>query len=131
MEDERERSVLAFADLYPVSPIGTMPAKKPLQLGILGCGAIGQTGHVPGALRARNVMLTALCDAAPDLLAQVADRAGVAKRYTDYSEFLADDEIQAVVIAVPDALHIPRAIDALRAGKHVLVEKPMGMNSQE
>ena len=131
MENERERSVLVFADLYPVSSLGTMPSKKPLQLGILGCGAIGQTGHVPGALRARNVMLTALCDAAPDLLAQVADRAGVAKRYTDYSEFLADDEIQAVVIAVPDALHVPRAIDALRAGKHVLVEKPMGCTVSE
>jgi len=108
-----------------------MTTNETLRLGILGCGAIGQTGHVPGALRARNVSLTALCDGAPDLLSQVADRAGVEKRYTDYSEFLADDAIQGVVIAVPDALHVPRAIDALRAGKHVLVEKPMGSNSEE
>jgi predicted dehydrogenase len=108
-----------------------MNTKETLRLGILGCGAIGQIGHVPGALRARNITLTALCDGAPDLLSNVADRARVDKRYSDYSEFLADDEIQAVVIAVPDALHVPRAMDALRAGKHVLVEKPMGLNSDE
>ena len=92
-----------------------MTAQETIRLGILGCGAIGQTGHIPGALRAHKVTLSALCDGASDLLAGVADRAGVLRRYTDYAEFLRDEEIQAVVVAVPDALHIPRAMEALQA----------------
>ena len=51
--------------------------------------------------------------------------------YDAYAEFLRDEEIQAVVVAVPDALHIPRAMEALQAGKHVLIEKSMGVNSDE
>lgn len=124
-------SDLASREPYFVSRVLNMTAQETIRLGILGCGAIGQTGHIPGALRAHKVTLSALCDGASDLLAGVADRAGVLRRYTDYAEFLRDEEIQAVVVAVPDALHIPRAMEALQAGKHVLIEKPMGVNSEE
>lgn len=106
-------------------------ASDRLRLGILGCGAISQSAHVPAALRARRVELVALCDAAADLLDKVANRADVAKRYTRYVDMLADADIDAVLIAAPDPFHVPLAEQALAAGRHVLVEKPLGVSSAE
>ena len=105
--------------------------KQKLPIGILGCGAISQIAHIPAALRAQNVQLAALCDRDELLLHRVADKANVAARYNDYHQMLASPEIAAVVLAIPDSLHVPLAIQALRAGKHVLVEKPLGSASDQ
>ena len=52
--------------------------------------------------------------------------------YTDYDEMLADPElVDAVIVAIADQFHVPMALRALEAGKHVLVEKPMGVNVEE
>jgi len=103
--------------------------EKILHVGLLGCGAIAQIAHIPAALRAKGVHLTALCDGAKDLLEKVGRKSGVERLYTDFSEMLADEQVQAVIIAAPDAFHVPLAIQALEAGKHVLVEKPLGTGS--
>ena len=57
-------------------------------------------------------------------------RAGVSSLFTDYDEFLDKSEVDAVLIAVPDEFHLPLARQALKAGKHVLLEKPLGVNSE-
>jgi predicted dehydrogenase len=111
--------------------LGNVNGQDRLRVGILGCGAIAQFAHLPAMARAKRVSLTALCDGAGDLLETIGQRTGVACRYTDYVEFLREAPIDAVVIAVPDDFHVPRAMDALRAGKHVLVEKPLGSNAAE
>jgi len=105
--------------------------KEVLKIGLLGCGAIAQIAHIPAALRARRVHLAAICDGAKDLLEKVGRKAGVERLYADFSEMLADEQVQAVIIAAPDAFHVPLAIQALEAGKHVLVEKPLGTGSAE
>jgi predicted dehydrogenase len=51
--------------------------------------------------------------------------------YTDYDKMLADGNIDAIIVAVADQFHVPLAIRALGAGKHVLVEKPMGTTVEE
>ena len=106
-------------------------SEKTVRIGLLGCGAISQFAHLPALDRAGNAQLVAICDAAEDLLARVGDIAGIENLYTDHREFLKDAGIDAVLIAVPDVFHVPLTMDALRAGKHVLVEKPLGTNAQE
>jgi len=103
---------------------------KNLRLGLLGCGPISQFAHLPALEKARGVELVAICDASDGLLRKMGARYGIEDLYTSYPEFLESD-IEAVLIAVSDPFHVPLAIQALEAGKHVLVEKPLGVNSGE
>ncbi len=95
-----------------------------LKIGLIGAGRIAQAAHLPALARAKGARLVALCDPSPTLSAGVARRYEV-PGYTAVEELLADPEVEAVIVAVPDRLHLPLAAQALRAGKHVLVEKPL------
>ena len=75
--------------------------------------------------------LTWLCDASPDALERFTARYPRARATTDYDELLADDELDAVVVATPAVTHYELAKRALEAGKHVFVEKPLTMNAAE
>lgn len=101
-----------------------------VRIGLLGCGTIAQFAHAPALMRANGIQFAAICDAAPDLLEAMGARSGVSNLFTDYGEFLEEADIDAVLIAVPDEFHVPLARQALEAGKHVLVEKPLGVNSE-
>jgi predicted dehydrogenase len=103
----------------------TSPPLRPdrvLRLGIVGTGRISQVAHLPAATKADRVKLVAVCDSSPSVVGQVAARYGV-RACTDVADLL--DEVEAVLVATPDRSHFPIAADALRAGKHVLVEKPL------
>jgi len=102
-----------------------------LRVGVLGCGQIAQAAHFEACRKARNAGLHAICDAAPDLLARMAEVHRPAAAYADYDAMLADPDVDAVIVAVADQFHVPAAIRALRAGKPVLVEKPMGVSVEE
>ncbi len=104
---------------------------KPVRMGLLGCGTIAQFAHLPALARARKVKLVAICDAAEDLLSAAGARAGEIRRHTGFDDLLRDTAVEAVLIAVPDAFHVPLTLRALDAGKHVLVEKPLGTDSHE
>ena len=102
--------------------------KTLLRIGILGCGPIAQAAHLESVQKARNTDLYAVCDADQGL----ADRFGrfydAQRIYNDYDEMLADPQLDAVVIAISDAFHVPAAIRALDAGKPVFCEKPIATN---
>jgi predicted dehydrogenase len=102
-----------------------------LRLGILGCGAISQIAHFDAAKKARNIELTALCDLADDLRERMATLHQPRFVYRDFDEMLADPRIEAVLIGVADQFHVPLALKAIAAGKHVLVEKPLGVTIEE
>ena len=102
-----------------------------LNFGLVGCGAVAQFAHLPAFARTNRARLVALCDRAEDLVQSVGRRVGVDRLYTDFARMLSDQEVDAVLIALPDPLHVPMASRALREGKHVLVEKPLGVNSSE
>jgi predicted dehydrogenase len=110
-----------------------MPIKQErlLKIGILGCGAIAQAGHFESVTKARNTDLFAICDVAEDLLARFAVAHSAKRTYTNYERMLADPDVEAVIIATADAFHVPAALAALAAGKHVLCEKPLGVALDE
>ena len=95
-----------------------------LHVGILGCGPIAQFAHFESCVKARNARLHAICDAAPDLLERMRATYQPGHAFADYDEMLADPALDAVIIATSDAFHVPAALRALEAGKHVYVEKP-------
>ncbi len=98
-----------------------------VKIGIIGCGSIGST-HAEAYAAVDNAEVVALCDILPDVLKAKSERHGISKTYENYHDLLADPEIEAVSICVPNDMHAPIAIDAFKAGKHVLLEKPMTLN---
>lgn len=102
-----------------------------MKVGVLGCGPIAQAAHFESATKGRNTDLYAICDVAADLLERMAATHAPGKTFAEYDAMLADPALDAVVIATSDAFHVPAAIAALKAGKHVLCEKPLGLTVEE
>ena len=102
-----------------------------LRIGVLGAGPISQFAHLEATRKARNADLVGLCDAAEDLLERMAAVHQPARTYTDFAAMLADPEIDAIIIGVADQYHVALAQQAITAGKHVLVEKPLGVTVEE
>ena len=95
-----------------------------LAIGVIGAGRIAQAAHLPALARADGARLAGICDPSASLSTEVAARYRV-PGHTRVEDLLADPDVQAVIVAVPDRLHLPLASAALEAGKHVLVEKPL------
>jgi len=102
-----------------------------LRIGVLGCGPIAQAAHFDACRKARNAELYAICDRAPDLLEAMAAAHRPHAAYDDYAAMLADPQVEAVIIAAADQYHTALCRQALEAGKHVLVEKPLGVGVEE
>jgi predicted dehydrogenase len=102
-----------------------------LRVGVLGCGPIAQFAHFDACRKARNAELYAICDLADDLRARMAAIHEPRVAYASYEEMLADPKVEAVIIATADQFHVPAGLRALEAGKHVLVEKPLGVGVEE
>src|SRR5262245_46588371 len=72
--------------------------------------------------------LEAVCDVNPTALAAAQGEFGAAKAYTDYRALLDDPGVDVISLCVPHFLHRPMALAAIASGKHLLLEKPVGMN---
>ncbi|HUS47231.1 MAG TPA: Gfo/Idh/MocA family oxidoreductase [Phycisphaerae bacterium] len=102
---------------------------KKLKVGIIGVGAVG-TIHANALTAVGQAELAAFCDINAERLKEKADKFGVAKRFEDYRKLLACD-LDAVYVCVWNSKHRDIAVAALKAGKHVFVEKPMAMNARQ
>src|SRR4026209_1925201 len=102
-----------------------------LRVGVLGCGPISQFAHFDACRKARNAELYAICDVADDLVTRMAAIHEPQIVYRDYDEMLADRRVEAVIVGTADEFHVPYSLKALAAGKHVLVEKPLGVTVNE
>lgn len=96
---------------------------------VVGAGFIGPV-HIE-ALKRLGIRVKGILDESPEKSEQGRKAMGLEKGYTSYEELLADTEIDAVHLAVPNVMHYPMAKQAVLAGKHVMCEKPLGMNSTE
>jgi predicted dehydrogenase len=97
----------------------------PLRIGVVGAGAIATYGHIPGFQKLPGVEVAAVCDANLERAQATARRFGIPTAHADYHELVANPDIDAISIGVPNVLHAPVAIAALQTGKHVLSEKPL------
>ena len=104
-----------------------------VRIGIIGCGGIANGKHLPALQKVKEAELVAFCDIIEEKAVKAAKEYGTpdAKVYTDYKELLKDVSIDAVHVLTPNRSHSFISIDAMRAGKHVMCEKPMAKTYAE
>lgn len=109
-----------------------MSASQPFRLGLIGVAGIAHA-HVKHlrAAQIEGVEVAAAADIKPEPLRKFCQEYNVPEGYTDYREMLAKARLDAVSVCTPNFLHLQPTLDALRAGCHVLVEKPMALNARE
>lgn len=101
---------------------------KKYNFGILGCGVISKT-HALAIDNIENATLLGVADNNAEYARAFAQKNGV-KAYESYQDMLADKDIDVVCICTPSGFHASNAIDALNAGKHVILEKPMSISNE-
>src|SRR5438132_1797512 len=99
--------------------------------GVLGAARIATTKVIPAMQLGHLSAIAGIASRDRAKAAEAARQLGIAKAYGSYDEMLADPEIEAVYNPLPNHLHVPVSIRAAEAGKHVLCEKPIGMNAAE
>lgn len=102
-----------------------------VNVGVVGCGAIGTRRHIPELTARADVKIVAFCDVVESRAQAAVEAYGSGKAYAGFDSFLKHPGMQAVVVGVPNYLHAPMTIAALKAGMHVLVEKPMATTRDE
>jgi predicted dehydrogenase len=100
-----------------------------VRIAILGCGAVTARGHLPALARIQDAQVKVLADINEDRAKQLATSFGVSYALTDYHNAM--DEFDVAIIALPHYLHAPVGLELLRAGKHLLMEKPMALTTAE
>lgn len=108
-----------------------MSAASPVRVGVLGLGSIAQVVHLPVLSELAHVHLAAVCDVDDAKAKTIASRFGIPRVFRTDEDVFAADDLDAVVIATPNHLHAEQAQAALSAGKHVLLEKPIGLDPEE
>lgn len=98
-----------------------------IRWGMLGCGSVCEVKSGPGFRKARHSELLAVASRDPGRARAYAARHGVPRVYESAEALVSDPDIDAVYVATPPVSHLPLALLAARAGKHVYVEKPMAM----
>jgi predicted dehydrogenase len=99
--------------------------KVPVKIGMFGGGMVNQIGHLPFYLADKRCEIICVAEPRPSLLEALRGQLGADRVVEDHRALLADPRVEAVVISVPRAATGPLTLEALEAGKHVMVEKPM------
>ncbi len=106
-------------------------SENPVKIGIVGAGAVSDYHHVPGIKLDSRATLASVCDASSDLLEKRKSDWGVKKTTTSVEEICTDPEVDAIIIATPNFTHKEISLLATQNGKHVMCEKPLGLNAGE
>ncbi len=104
---------------------------RPVRVAVIGAGLVAQRSHLPAYVASEEAEVAALVGGRVETAERVAAECGNPRVLRTWEEAVADREVDAVDICAPNYLHAPIAIAAARAGKHVIVEKPMAMSLDE
>ena len=102
-----------------------------LKWGVLGCGSFARRRSIPAMLQAPSVELLAVASRSAEQASEFQRQFHISRAYSSYEELLADTDIGAVHITLPNALHAPWTVRALESGKHVLCEKPLATTVED
>ncbi|HEY1010813.1 MAG: Gfo/Idh/MocA family protein [Daejeonella sp.] len=102
-----------------------------IRWGILSTAKIGVEKVIPAMKLGKYSTVAAIASRDPDQASKAASSLQIPKSYGSYQDLLDDSDVDAVYIPLPNHLHVEWAIKALNAGKHVLLEKPVGLSSTE
>ena len=129
--------------IVPASVLHSTAPSDRINIGVIGTGRIARDHDMPGVWKYDDVRITAVCDLDANRLAEAksyvedyySKKFGKAynavQTYEHYEELLSDKDIDAVVVCTPDHWHAKIAIDAVRAGKDVYLEKPTSLTIEE
>lgn len=101
-----------------------------LIIGVIGVGGIG-IAHLKAAAECSDVFGVIACDTDEKLLKQREEEVKCLATYLDWKEVIARDDVDAVIIATPDQIHREMVVASLKAGKHVLCEKPFALHTED
>ncbi len=101
-----------------------------IRCGVIGCGVIAPS-HLSGLKNLPGVVVSAVCDMVEAKATAIARQYGVQVVETDYRKLLADPDINAISVCTDHSSHVSIVVEALRAGKHVICEKPLGISTRE
>ncbi len=104
---------------------------KPVRWGILSTAKIGVTKVIPGMLKSKHLEIVAIASRDLTRGQEAAKSLGIPIAYGSYAELLADPSVEAIYNPLPNHLHVPLTLQAARAGKHVLCEKPIAITAAE
>ena len=102
-----------------------------MKVAVIGCGAIANSAHIPSYMNNPDAEIAYFCDIIPERAQAAVEKYGCGKAVVDYHDVLKDPEVKAVSVCTPNNVHAPISIDAMRAGKHVLCEKPAARTLKE
>ena len=106
-------------------------SEQKLKVGIIGMGRVAMAHADAIKDLNKQVKLVAFAELRAERAKEIAEALGVKNVYADYRELLKNPEIEAVIVCLPNYIHHPVCLEAAKAGKHILVEKPMCMNLAE
>lgn len=101
------------------------------KIAIIGLGGIAQLVHLPNIAKLSNAVVTAVAEVNKSRLNTIAEKFNIQESYTDYNELFYNSDAEAVIIATPTHTHKEIALAALKAGKDILVEKPLARSYEE
>lgn len=104
---------------------------KKVRIGVLGAAKIAREKVIPAMQRGKLTEVVAIASRNADAARAVADELNIPKAHGSYESLLKDRNVDAVYIPLPNHLHVEWTIKAMNRGKHVLCEKPMGLNDEE
>lgn len=108
-----------------------MAKQGKVKWGVLGAASIAVRKVIPGMQAGQHGEVVAIASRDLEKGRKSAEKLGIAKTYGSYEELLADAEIEAIYVPLPNHLHVPWSIKAAEAGKHVLCEKPLSLSLAE
>lgn len=106
---------------------------KKIRIGSIGIGNISRGVHLPGITASPDMELVAVCDIRPEALQYAQETYGIDENhcFSDFEELIACEDVDVVDITLPNHLHFPAAMAAVRAGKPYILEKPVTLNAEE